>query len=678
LNLRQRYLKLFIILAFSFSILSCVKNNEKAKKEQPNEINDSIGIWIKASKNKSYSINKRKELLIKSYQTIKSSEIDTLQIRCLSTLAYQNLKLGDTLLFKKRNKEALTIASKLKDSFAIGDIHWNYASYYNKKQIYDSAYFHFNLAHTYFDKSGYLYESAKTQYGMAFIKGRFKDYSGSEVLIFKAIDKFKKLKNYKSLFSSYDHLGQLQKDIQEYDRSLFYYNKALEYLGKIKNNQTLHQASLNNIGNTYLKKGDYTKAIKYFNKVLNIKNIKSQNISQYARVLSNKAYAKTLVKDTVNVAKSLIEALHIRDSLNDKGGIVISKIHLAQYYAYKQDTSKAISYIREANNLAKEIKNSRDYLESLSLASKLDNKHSSEYLEKYIQFSDSIQIVERKIQNKFTRIAYETDEYVEENKRLSQQKIWILVTGFGLISILGLVYFLKVQKSKNEKLLLENEQQKANEQVYLITLKQQEKLEKEKIKERNRIAEELHDGILGKLFGTRVGLGFLDIGADEDIKKQHQLFLEELQTIEKEIREVSHELSDNFDSTQICFTTIIGQLIENKCKIGNFKYKLDFDEHINWKNINEEIKVNLYRIIQETLQNIIKYAFAKKVIITFSLNSKDLVIVIKDDGIGFNLNQKKKGIGIKNMTSRVEKLNGIFNIHPKRNEGTTIKIQIPI
>jgi two-component system NarL family sensor kinase len=678
LNFKGIYKRLFIILIVSFNIQSCIKNNEKIKINSSNFTNDSIAIWIKNSKNKTTHLNTKKEFLIKAYQTIKSSTIDTLEVRHLSTIAYQNLKLGDTLLFKKRNKETLAIANKLKDTFAIGDLHWNYASYYNNSQIYDSAYYHFNLAYINFNKSGYLYESAKTQYGMAFIKGRFKDYTGSEILTFKAIEKFKKTKNYKSLFTCYNHLGTLQNDINEYDRGLFYYNKAKEYLDKVKNNQSLYEAIYNNIGNIYLEKKEYVKAINYYNKVLANERLKSQKVGSYARVIDNRAYCKFLMKDTINVVKSLNEALHIRDSINNKGGIIISKIHLAQYYAFKQDTIATINYLKEANSLAKEIKNSRDYLVSLSLLSKLDKKHSSEYLKKHIQFSDSIQIIERKIQNKFTRIAYETDEYIEENKRLSQQKIWILVTGFGLISILGLVYFLKVQKSKNEKLLLENEQQKANEQVYLVTLKQQEKLEKEKIKERNRIAEELHDGILGKLFGTRVGLGFLEIKGDKNLKKQHQLFLEELQIIEKEIREVSHKLSDNFDSTQISFTTIIHQLIESKCKIANFKYELDFDEYINWLKVNEKIKVNLYRIIQEALQNIIKYASAKKISVTFLLNSNDLAVIIKDDGIGFNTKKKKKGIGIKNMTSRIEKLNGVFNIHSNPKEGTTIKIKIPI
>ncbi len=676
MNLNHLYKILFISLLLSFTIQSCI-NNEKAKTAQLNVTNDSITIWIKASKNKSYSINKRKKFLIKSYQTIKSSKIDTLQLRSLISVAYRNFKLGDTLLFKKRNKEALTNAIKLKDSFSIGDVHWNYASYYNKIQVYDSAYYHFNLAHAFFNKKGYEFESAKTQYGMAFIKGRFKDYSGSEISTFKAIKKFKKLKDYKSLYSSYDHLGQLQNDIQEYDKGLFYHNKSLDYVAKLKNNQSLYEASLNNIGNTYFKKGDYTTAIEYYNKVLDNESLKAQNINNYARVLSNKAYCQLLMKDTVRVYQYLNEALHIRDSLKHNEGIVISKIHLAHYYAFKQDTTKAINFARVANNLSKDIKNSRNYLETLSLLAKLDIKHSSNYLKKHIIFSDSLQIVERKNQNKFTRISYETDEYIAENKLLSQQKTWILAISLGGVLILGLLFFIKIQKSKTEKLVLENKQQKSNEQIYLITLKQQEKLEKEKIKERNRIAEELHDGILGKLFGTRIALEYLGTEGNED-KKKYQLLLDELQIIGNEIREMSHKLSDNSDSSQISFTTIITQLLNNKCKIANFKYELDFDEHINWQEINEIIKVNLFRISQETLQNCIKYASAKNVTVSFLLDNGNLVMMIKDDGIGFNVEQKKKGIGIKNIKSRTEKLNGVFNIYSKLNEGTTVKVQIPI
>tara|TARA_B110001469_G_scaffold111217_1_gene113260 strand:+ start:3754 stop:5733 length:1980 start_codon:yes stop_codon:yes gene_type:complete len=640
--------------------------------------NDSVATWIQASKNTSYALEQRKQFLTKAYHIVKASQIDTTQARKLTTIAYQNLKLGDTALFKNRTNEALALATRLNDSFAMGDAHWNYASYYTDRAVYDSAYHHFNAADGYFEPSGYISESAKMQHGMAFIKGRFKDYSGSEVLTFMAIKKFKQIEDSKSLYSCYDHLGQLQNDIYEYDKALYYYNRSLEYLDEFNNNQTQFQASLNNIGITYLKKKDYTRALHNFNTLLENDRLKLNNKDYYARALDNRAFCKLLMKDTLLVAKQLNEALKIRDSLDNKGAVVISKLHLAHYYTYAQDSVKAIAVAKEANRLADEIRNSRDYLESLTILANLDPQNSAAYLKRHIEYSDSLQIIERKIQNKFIRIACETDEYIEETERLAEQKLWITIIGFVTLLVLALLILIGYQKSRHNRLLFENEQQKVNEQIYLIALKQHEKLENEKIKERNRISEELHDGVLGKLFGTRMNLGFLAIEGDKETLKQHKLYIDELQTIEKEIRDVSHELSDNFDYSQINFLSIINELLETKSKLGHFKYEFDFDESIDWQKTNQTIKANLYKIIQETLQNIIKHAQAKNVSLLFKVDERKLVVEIKDDGVGFDKRQKRKGIGIKNMTSRIKKLNGEFTILSNPTKGTQLKIQIPI
>jgi len=641
--------------------------------------NDSVATWIQASKNTSYALQERKQFLTKAYHIVKASQIDTIQARKLTTIAFRNLRLGDTTLFKKRTNEALALATRINDSFAIGDAHWNYASYYTDRAVYDSAYHHFNAANKYFDKSGYISESAKMQYGMAFIKGRFKDYSGSEVLTFMAIKKFKEIEDSKSLYSCYDHLGTLQNDIYEFDKALFYYNRSLEYLEKFNNNQAQYQASLNNIGITYLKKEDYIRALQNFNTLLENDRLKLKNKARYARAVDNKAYCKLLMKDTLNVSKQFNEALHIRDSLDNKSGVVISKKHLAQYYAYARDSVKAIAFAKEANQLAKEIKNSRDYLESLSILANLDSQNSAIHLKRHIEYSDSLQIIERKIQNKFTRISFETDEYIEETERLAEQKVRITTISLVTVLVFLLLIFIGYQKSRHNRLLFENDQQKINEQIYLISLKQQEKLENEKIKERNRISEELHDGVLGKLFGTRMNLGFLAIEGDKDTLEQHQLYIDELQTIEKEIRDVSHELSDNFDNSQINFLIIINEVLETNSKLGGFKFELNPDESIDWLQVNQIIKINLYRILQEALQNIIKHAQAKNVSISFDIiDESKLIMKIKDDGVGFDRKERRKGIGMKNMSSRTKKIKGVFTVLSDPTKGTVLTIQIPI
>ncbi|CAL2086913.1 Oxygen sensor histidine kinase NreB (modular protein) [Tenacibaculum sp. 190524A02b] len=202
------------------------------------------------------------------------------------------------------------------------------------------------------------------------------------------------------------------------------------------------------------------------------------------------------------------------------------------------------------------------------------------------------------------------------------------------------------------------------------------KQKEEREKERQRISEELHDGVLGKLFGTRLGLGFLNIPEEAD-KEKYQQFLDELQEVEKEIREVSHKLSANLDGSDIGFEGIVTQLVKDKSKLGNFEYTLNTDVTINWSSVNEVNRVNLYRIIQEALQNIIKHAKANHVTLTFSTQNGHILISIEDNGVGFNTSKNRNGIGINNIKSRVKRLNATMELVSSPKNGTTIQIKMP-
>ncbi|WP_417800832.1 tetratricopeptide repeat-containing sensor histidine kinase [Tenacibaculum sp.] len=636
--------------------------------------NDSIKVWLQQAKDKKLNILEKRHLLLKSYNYITNYN-KKLPLE-LSSIAYEFYKLKDTTLFFKINKEALQLATKTQHIYAIGDAHWNYATYYVKLEFYSKGYYHFDKAYQSFIKGGFKKEASQTLQGMASIKGKYRDYTGAEILNIEAIKLFKDLKDYRRLYASYNHLGLLQEDIKEYNKAIYYFHKAMEYSNRL--NTRLKRGEYitvnNNIGNIFLKKKEYSKALEFYYKDFKIPFITK---TQYARILDNIAHCKLLMKDTLDVKKNLQRALAIRDSLKNKEGILTSKIHISDYYKYIKDTVEALQYAKEANLLAKELKNGRDYLTTLNQLANLDKQNSKKYLDRYIVFNDSLISAERRIQNKFTRIEFETDEYIEETERLSQQRIWILVTSFAGLLVLSLLYFLRVQKVRNEKLKLEAEQQKANEEVYVLTLQQQAKLEEERINERNRISAELHDGVLGKLFGTRVNLGFLAMQMKPETQEKHQAFLDELQEIEKEIRDVSHRLSDNFDSANINFTTILTQLLKDRSAIGNFTYQFDFDKTIPWSEISEVTKANVYRIIQEALQNIIKHAKAKNVTLEVSFKKKELIISLKDDGIGFNTEKKKKGIGIKNITARVQKLGGHLKFISKEHQGTTLVIITP-
>jgi len=513
---------------------------------------------------------------------------------------------------------------------------------------------------------------------MAIVQSDVKDYIGSEITTIKAISYLKPLKKYKQLYQCYNNLGISFNNLEEYGNALIYHNIALEYQEKINSDNTFKENTLNNIGYSYELQKKYNQSILYYQDALNNKNLKKDNSKLYAKLLDNLAYSKFKLNDTSNTKKLFYQSLKIRDSLNDYLGIAMNKLHLSEYYAFKKDTIKAIQYAKETRQLASSTKNFRELLPSLLLLSKLDKESNSKYTTRYIQLNDSLQKEERAIRNKFARIQFETDEVITKNERLSLERNLILLALSSIVLLAALTYVSIRKRIREKELLFVQEQQKANEEIYNLMISQQNKLDEGSRKEKKRISEELHDGVLGKLFGARLILGNLNNSSDKESILRRKKYINDLQDIEEEVRNVSHELSNQSLISNISYTNMIDNLLESQSGIINFEYKTKYDKHIIWKEINGGLKMNLYRIIQEAIQNINKYSKAKYVNVEFKIDKSNLSLSIKDDGIGFKTEVKTKGIGIKNMKSRVDKLNGKLSINSRNGNGTLIIIIVPL
>ena len=111
---------------------------------------------------------------------------------------------------------------------------------------------------------------------------------------------------------------------------------------------------------------------------------------------------------------------------------------------------------------------------------------------------------------------------------------------------------------------------------------------------------------------------------------------------------------------------------QENLQISEINYKIL--NEIPWGKITDEQKINLYRIIQESFQNINKYANAKNVNFELSYDEPFFKISIKDDGVGFNTKKKSKGIGLKNMKERAALIGATYQIESKINEGTQTTI----
>ncbi len=355
-----------------------------------------------------------------------------------------------------------------------------------------------------------------------------------------------------------------------------------------------------------------------------------------------------------------------------------SKIHLSEYYLTLGDTSKSQKYAQEALQLSKLTALSNDLLGSLKQISQVDHKNSSMYSKEYIKISDSIQLEERKSKDKFARIAFETDEIIQEKDKLAEQNRNLLYFFLATLFVGLLLFVIRTQRAKNRELLLKQQQQKVNEEIYNLMITQQATIEENRVKEKKRIAQELHDGVLGRLFGARLNLDSLNRFSDDESVTSRFNYLAELKNIEQDIREISHDLNREKYVLINNFVAIVSNLLEEQANSFEADLTSSLDESIQWDKVSNAVKINLYRILQESLQNINKYANAQHIAVEFKKENDQIMFKITDDGIGFDVNTKKKGIGLQNMQSRVQECDGTFEIKSKKGKGTTTVVFVPI
>jgi signal transduction histidine kinase len=226
--------------------------------------------------------------------------------------------------------------------------------------------------------------------------------------------------------------------------------------------------------------------------------------------------------------------------------------------------------------------------------------------------------------------------------------------------------------------LLKQQQQKVNEEIYNLMISQQATIEENRVKEKKRIAQELHDGVLGRLFGARLNLDSLNRFSDDESVTSRFNYLAELKNIEQDIREISHDLNREKYVLINNFVAIVSNLLEEQSNSFEADLTSSLDESIQWDKVSNAVKINLYRILQESLQNINKYANAQHIAVEFKKENDQIMFKITDDGSGFDVNTKKKGIGLQNMQSRVQECDGTFEIKSRKGKGTTTVVFVPI
>ncbi|WP_290837676.1 histidine kinase [Flavobacterium sp.] len=601
---------------------------------------------------------------------------DSMKIVLYYKVSNRYWNIGNLKSFKSETEKALSLAIKSKEVYLVAKGNSYLGDYY--KTISTKR----DIAHAHYMKSARSFynlnknkELAEVNLKVARNLSNIGDLGRSEVYTLKALKYFYKSNDYKNEFEAICLLGYISDQLNENDEAVKYMKKAVD----IAENNNLGQLSCslayNNLGRMLLNENAYVEALAFFQKSLKYKNLKQEDIILYSVLLENIAeiYEETKIGDG-RVEELFIKSLKIKDSMQIDQ--VNTRIHLSQYYRRSNQMSKGYSQAQQALFYAK--KGNRPHEKIAALKNLIQfNTNKEKYLSDLAKLYDMVTVDDRKLKNNLSRVEYETNEVIEEKEKAIRQKRTMLGLSIFILVVSGFIFFIRHQRTKQKQIQLQNDQQYANEEIYRLMLDQQRRFEEIRQDEKNRIARDLHDSVMNRLASTRLNLFVLSRKTDIETIEKCLPYIAEIQDIEKEIRDISQNLSLEKIVQKNKFQMLINDLIEKHRSISTMFFLVEFDELFNWDELDTKVKIHIYRIIQEVIQNAMKYSGANTISLSFKFSDNALTVDINDNGKGFKLNKVKRGMGIKNILFRGKEISAKIDIKSNKN-GTKISVVIPI
>ena len=484
-------------------------------------------------------------------------------------------------------------------------------------------------------------------------------------------------------------LGILNGEIEDYEMAIDHYYKALEIYKKINDDVSVAQV-MNNIGLIEYKKGNYAEALKNFRQSVKIKTLFNMPDHELNYTNFGRVYFEMNQNDTALYLfrKGLIATANDGNTTPKRDSMEI--LHdIGKVFFSKGIYDSAEMYLRMSHELSAELgrKNyiaiNTGYLAKI-LGEKNDYEQALMYSQLNVMYMDSL----NKEGNLKTIAKIETqfllEQMQEKNRSALERRNLIIyaVTSALLVLLVAFVIIKRNYKLKThiELLLQKQKDQKAAQQINQLLSENELKAIKANIegreKERKRISEELHDGIGGTL--SSIKLGLINYQEEQQLNDGRLNTLAiNIDKICREIRTISHDLSPPV-LKNMAFAEVLEEYLLKFQQEHHITINYELDPVAELVSIPEHVKVELYRIIQESLTNIFKHADAKSIEIQLLRHDEYINLIIEDDGKGFKFEKIQNGLGLKNIQSRVSLLDGKLDIDSQPGRGTVINVDIQL
>ncbi|KFF02225.1 tetratricopeptide repeat-containing sensor histidine kinase [Flavobacterium reichenbachii] len=499
------------------------------------------------------------------------------------------------------------------------------------------------------------------------IYSRLKDYESANIFYKKGKILCEKTNNNQGKAIILLGLGENYQLLNKQHEALKMFQEASLIADKNELNQ-LSITARSSIGDIYISLKKYNEAKVIFSEALQ-KSIHF-GLLQNQNYIYDELKKIAIQQDDFKSAYSFFEkSTQIKDSINKLQKIKeINELEIKYKTAQKQKEIETLQFENEAKKLT--LDNQEEAIKNMLLQEEISKKNSE----------NAILAFQNSSNKKRNEISLLKKDQQFKDLEINQQKKTKMYTIIGflilLIPIIGLLF--QYYKRLNFQKLVNAKQVEINQQEIEGILKEQElELIKASISgqdnERERISQELHDSIGGNLAAIKLQLNHLNSSNFSNIQK---ISLQLDETYEQ-VRSLSHTLLPKKFS-QNKFLEVLESYLKNISQASKIKIALLPYPKNEINDLNEEIQIEIFKIIQELLTNTIKHAKASEVEIQLNHIENSMNVLFEDKGIGFETEKYTKGIGFINLETRITKLNGSFLIDSKIDRGTIINIEIPV
>jgi signal transduction histidine kinase len=440
------------------------------------------------------------------------------------------------------------------------------------------------------------------------------------------------------------------------DSAIYYHNASRLVFVELGYNVEIANSE-NALGVIYRKMGDSKKGLEHYKNAYDFAVLENDmpSICQYAANMAAVQIDLGMLEEAFKNYELALKYAEEKDIQRVKRQCYDG---FANYYEKKGDFKKALSYRKQYEAIHEKI--------------------TSEETQKAMAQADALfqnTVNQQKILEQEATIAKEQEakaiaekEKLEKEAKLGRtQFLLVIFVGLALVLIIGLAAFYNRKRLQREKLFAENLAAEQERGLQMTLIAQEE--------ERQRIARDLHDGIVQDLTILKMNITQLETHSESDVKLELPNIANKLDKASKEVRSISHQMMP-LALRELGLSAALKDVLDKMLTPNNIAF--DFEEIEMEERVPQVIEISLYRIAQELLNNVVKHSKASSVSVMLTKRHNFITMIFEDNGKGFSSNQKNEGIGMTSLNSRVKMVNGEIKFETEEGSGTMAIVKIPL